>query len=78
MMNKETDFQQVDFSDSPCGNSLKDFKVLTHIGKGSFGSVYKVLSHKNRQIWVMKKISGLSTLKKPYQDAAIKEVLILK
>ena len=78
MLSKGIGFEVVDFSDSQYGNNLRDFKIINHIGKGSFGSVYKVLSLKTRQIWVMKKISGLSTLKKPYQDAAIKEVLILK
>lgn len=50
MLSKAKGFETVDFNDSLHGNSLKDFKIINHIGKGSFGSVYKVLSQKTRQI----------------------------
>ncbi len=59
------------------GNSLKEYKILSLLGKGSFGSVYKVLSRRTRQIYVMKKISKLSTLNKTYAEAAQNEVKIL-
>ena len=78
MTTTAVDFEAINFRESEYGNSLKDFKILSLIGKGSFGSVYKVLSRLTRQIYVMKKISTLSTLKKSYQNAAINEVKILK
>lgn len=77
-MDKEVSFEHINFKDSEYGSSLQDFQIITLIGKGSFGSVYKVLSRKTRQVYVMKKISTLSTLKKSYQIAAVKEVEILK
>lgn len=39
------------------GNSLSDFKILSELGKGSFGLVYKVQSLNNHLIYVLKKIS---------------------
>lgn len=78
MSSETVDFEIVNFKDSKYGNCLKDFKMIEQIGKGSFGCVYKVLSRCTRQIYAMKKISTLSTLKKFYQEAAINEVLILK
>ncbi|CAI2387665.1 unnamed protein product [Moneuplotes crassus] len=60
------------------GTSLREYKVLNLLGKGSFGSVYKVLSRKTRQIYVMKKICNLSTLNKAYRNAARAEVDNLK
>ena len=44
----------MDFTQNKYGDSLKEYKIMSQIGKGSFGSVYKVLSRKNRQIYVMK------------------------
>ncbi len=39
------------------GSSSLDFEVIEEIGKGAHGVVYKVISKKNKQIYVMKKIN---------------------
>jgi len=78
MPGPSVDFEPINFKDSKYGNCLRDFKIISLLGKGSFGSVYKVLSLHTRQTYVMKKISTLSTLKVSYQNAAVREVTLLK
>ncbi len=36
---------------------MRDFSVLEELGKGSYGTVYKVQSNKDANIYVLKKIS---------------------
>ena len=38
------------------GSKLSDFKIIKELGKGSYGTVYTVLSYKNDNIYVMKKM----------------------
>lgn len=78
MLNKISSFKWIDVKTSKIGNRLSDFKIISYVGKGSFGSVYKVKSVVDHKIYILKKISKLSTLKKSHQDAAVKEVIILK
>ena len=39
------------------GNKMSDFKILTELGRGSYGTVYQVSSLKDNKIYVLKKIS---------------------
>ena len=48
------------------GTKLSDFKILKELGKGSYGTVYTVLSYKNDNIYVMKKME-LNHLKEKQQ-----------
>jgi len=67
----------VDVRDSELGNSMKDFSIVAELGRGSYGTVYKVQSVRNEQIYVLKKIS-MKHMKQKHQAAALKEVQILK
>ena len=59
------------------GGSLKDFKILNELGRGSFGTVYKAESLLNNKECVLKKIE-INNLKHKHRKDAIKEVQILK
>ena len=59
------------------GGSLKDFKLLCELGRGSFGTVYKAESLLNNRECVLKKID-INNLKEKHRKNAIKEVEILK
>jgi len=39
---------------STYGSSIKDFQVIKEIGRGSYGTVYKVLSVINKKIYALK------------------------
>jgi serine/threonine protein kinase len=36
---------------------MQDFKIISELGKGSYGTVYRVTSNKDGQTYVLKKIS---------------------
>lgn len=59
------------------GESVADFKVVCEIGRGSYGVVYKVISHIDQRIYVMKKIN-LKQVKLKNQNEALKEAQILR
>jgi len=59
------------------GTKLSDFKILKELGKGSYGTVYTVLSYKNDNIYVMKKME-LNHLKEKQQRECYREVSILR
>jgi hypothetical protein len=44
-MNKA--FLEIDNKHSEIGNSMSDFKIVNELGRGSYGTVYRVLSLKN-------------------------------
>lgn len=44
-MNKA--LQEIDNKNSEIGNSIADFQIIIELGRGSYGTVYKVLSLKN-------------------------------
>jgi serine/threonine protein kinase len=54
-MNKA--FQEIDIRTSEIGNQMADFRIVVELGRGSYGTVYKVQSLKNNQTVVLKKIS---------------------
>ena len=54
----------------------KEYEILTKIGQGSFGTVFKVRRKSDRQILVMKLIKMQSLSKKNQQDS-VSEVKIL-
>jgi serine/threonine protein kinase len=41
-------------SKSSHGSSMKDFQILKEIGRGSYGTVYKVLSLIDKKIYALK------------------------
>lgn len=59
------------------GNSLQDFLVLSQLGRGSNGTIYKVRSKLNNKEYVLKKIN-LKNLNTAQQKEAFKEAKILK
>jgi serine/threonine protein kinase len=56
---------------------MSDFKIVTELGRGSYGVVYRVVSLKDQLTYVLKKIT-LTNMKPKHQQAAHKEVQILK
>ena len=48
---------KADESTAGVGCSLKEFKIMSELGKGAYGTVYKVISLVNHQEYVLKKIS---------------------
>lgn len=59
------------------GCSLREFKIMAELGKGAYGTVYKVISLVNHQEYVLKKIS-IKHLKKSEIQDVIKEAKILR
>ncbi len=59
------------------GNKLSDFKILSELGRGSYGIVYKVYSYIDGNIYVIKKLD-FKHMKEKQQKEAWKEVMILK
>ena len=52
-------------------SSMKDFKVLKQVGKGSYGVVYKVRRKSDNQIYAIKTIS----LSKPWSHFCLGQYL---
>ena len=67
----------VNFKFLDIGSSISDFKIICELGKGAYGTVYKVESIKNSLVYVMKRIS-LKHLKPRMQKEALQEVQILR
>ncbi|CAD8104345.1 unnamed protein product [Paramecium sonneborni] len=59
------------------GSNLSHFVILSELGKGSFGVVYKVKSTQDGLIYVLKKIN-LTHLKPKHQAEALKEAQLLR
>lgn len=59
------------------GKNKSDFHFLNELGRGSYGTVYKVESLINKQIYVIKKID-ISNLNMKKRKDALKEVQILR
>lgn len=52
---------------------MSDFRIVTELGRGSYGVVYRVESLKDQLTYVLKKIN-LAHMKQKHQQAAYKEV----
>ena len=59
------------------GSKLADFEILSELGRGSFGVVFKVKSLLDQQIYVIKRLD-LKHMKEKAQKEAWKEAMILK
>jgi NIMA (never in mitosis gene a)-related kinase len=59
------------------GSKLKDFQIISELGRGSYGVVYKVQSNINLQIYVIKKMD-LKHMKEKQQKESWREAMILK
>jgi serine/threonine protein kinase len=59
------------------GAKISDFKILSELGRGSYGVVYKVLSQINKNMYCIKKMD-LKHMKEKQQKEAWKEAMILK
>ena len=63
---------------SEYGNSLADFDIISELGRGSYGVVYKVKAHKsNDNIYALKKLP-IKHMKVRHQREALQEMLLLK
>ena len=52
------------YDETNIGNKLEDFELLSQLGEGAFGEVYKVLSKLNNKVYAMKKLNMLKVLRK--------------
>lgn len=68
---------EIDIKTSKIGTCMKDFNILAELGRGSYGTVYKVTSNKDEKVYVLKKIC-MKHMKQKQQASALKEVQILK
>lgn len=59
------------------GSKISDFKILSELGRGSYGIVYKVISQINKTVYCIKKMD-LKHMKEKQQKEAWKEAMILK
>jgi len=59
------------------GSSSKDFEILEELGKGAHGTVFKAMSLRNKQVYVLKKVD-FSLVKVSRKREALKEVELLK
>jgi NIMA (never in mitosis gene a)-related kinase len=59
------------------GSKLSDFKIISELGRGSYGVVYKVMSLIDNNIYVIKKME-LKHMKEKQQKESWKEAMILK
>lgn len=71
--NYNSNDQEIEF----IGKNKNDFNFLNELGRGSYGTVYKVESLINKQIYVIKKID-ISNLNMKKRKDALKEVQILR
>ena len=55
------------------GSKMSEYKIVNELGRGSYGVVYRVISNRDQQTYVLKKIT-LTHLKPKLQQAAFKEV----
>ena len=58
------------------GESIKDYKIISKLGQGSFGSVYKVMNIKDKKYYALKQII-LDEAKKEEKEQLMKEAHIL-
>lgn len=59
------------------GNKISDFKIISELGRGSYGVVYKVQSRLDNQTYVIKKLN-LKHMKEKHQREAWKEASLLR
>ena len=59
------------------GNKLADFEILSELGRGSYGVVFKVKSILDGNVYVVKRLD-LKHMKEKAQKEAWKEAMILK
>ena len=59
------------------GSKLSDFEILSELGRGSYGVVFKVKSKLDENIYVIKRLD-LKHKKEKAQKEAWKEAMILK
>ena len=62
--------------DKNVGNKLIDFRIISELGRGSYGVVKRVESLLDHKEYVMKKIN-IKQLKQKHQKEALKEAQIL-
>ncbi len=63
---------------SEYGNSMADFEILSELGRGSYGVVYKVRARKDSDnVYALKKIP-MKHMKPKHQREALQEMLLLK
>ena len=63
-------------SSFPQSSSLSDFEILSQLGKGSFGFVYKVRRKSDNIIYALKKVS-FSQLSQKEKSNSLNEIRIL-
>jgi len=73
-----TIIKEITETTSEYGNSMSDFEILSELGRGSYGVVYKVKSKKDHEnIYALKKIP-MKHMKVKHQREALQEMLLLK
>ncbi len=74
---KELTVRPTEIAMKQIGCKLSDFEILSELGRGSFGVVFKVKSLVDGNIYVIKRLD-LKHMKEKAQKEAWKEAMILK
>ena len=70
--------KEIKESQSEYGNKMEDFEIMSELGRGSYGVVYKVKAKKDDgNIYALKTIP-MKHMKLKHQREALQEMLLLK
>jgi len=69
--------KEIKESTSEYGSAVADFEIVSELGRGAYGVVYKVKARKDNNVYALKKIP-MKHMKVKHQREALQEMLLLK